>query len=128
MTISVDQKVAGVLIPIFALRSDEDLGIGDTKCFLQAIDFCADNDLSILQTLPINETSGDNSPYNALSSMALEPCLLSMTLDMVPGLTEKILSDNVAREASADANEVDYQFVKALKLRILRSAFESFMA
>ena len=37
------------------------------------IDWCHRHQLNILQTLPINETSDDNSPYNAISSLAIEP-------------------------------------------------------
>lgn len=127
MPIVPDNKIAGVLIPAFALRRDGDLGIGDTLAMKEAVDFCARNNITVLQTLPINETSGDNSPYNAISSISLEPCLLAMTPEMVPGLTGKHLDEEV-RKAGIDtaAERIDYDKVRALKLRLLRLAFEDF--
>ena len=87
--IDVKRREAGLLIPVFALKQDGDFKIGDTEAFKGAIDFCARNGIKVLQTLPINETSGDNSPYNAISSMALEPVLLSMKPCAVPGLSNE---------------------------------------
>ena len=126
MTINVKEKLAGVLIPVFALRRDGDLGIGDTLAFEDAVDFCARNNFSILQTLPINETSGDNSPYNSISSKALEPCLLSMTPELVPGLTKEMIAAAGTESGDGDSTVIDYDLVKSLKLRLFRSAFDSF--
>ena len=67
MKLSPDQSLAGILEPVFAIRTESDLGIGDTDGVRQMIDWCARHGLNIFQTLPINETSDDNSPYNAIS-------------------------------------------------------------
>ncbi len=122
MGINADQKVAGVLIPVFALRREGDLKIGDTLAFKDAVDFCSRNKIAVLQTLPINETSGDNSPYNAISSMAVEPVLLSMEPNMVPGLTSQDLQK--ARESVVKLNDsiIDYRSIKVVKLNLLISA------
>ena len=109
-------KMAGMLVPVFALRSKNDLGIGDTLSLINCIDFCARHNITILQVLPINETGPDNSPYNALSSQALDPVLLAMTSDMVPGLTESMV---LAEQESLPANfacetSVNYPIVKKL--------------
>ncbi|MEJ7703216.1 MAG: 4-alpha-glucanotransferase [Geodermatophilaceae bacterium] len=37
------------------------------------IDWAAGVGFKLVQLLPINETGGDNSPYNAISAMAIEP-------------------------------------------------------
>lgn len=130
MAIDPKKKLAGVLIPVFALRRKADLGIGDTLAMKDAIAFCSRNGIAVLQTLPINETAGDNSPYNAISSIALEPCLLSMTPDMVPGLTDKILKEESATAyGGADGStrdRIDYAEVRSLKLRLLKKAYENF--
>jgi 4-alpha-glucanotransferase len=47
--------------------------------------------------LPVNETGGDNSPYNALSSIALDPLYISLVPDMVPGLTDAMLATRCVR-------------------------------
>jgi 4-alpha-glucanotransferase len=126
--IDTKKKLAGVLLPVFALRRADDLGIGDTKCVLDAIDFCARNSMAVLQVLPINETGGDNSPYNALSSVALDPVLLTMTPDMVPGLSKEIVDAHISKELSSTARKgsVDYGLIKPLKLKLLRAAFDQF--
>jgi len=127
MPIDAENKIAGVLIPAFALRRDGDLGIGDTLAMKDAIDFCARNKITVLQLLPINETSGDNSPYNAISSISLEPSLLAMVPDMVPGLSQAHLDSEVSSAGIDEANHrIDYDKVRALKLRLLKLSFESF--
>ena len=75
--IDASNKAAGLLVPVFALRRNGDLGIGDTLCVEEAIDFLARHNLSVLQLLPVNETGGDNSPYGAISSIALDPLYIS---------------------------------------------------
>src|ERR1700679_2001018 len=90
------KKIAGLLIPVFALRRPSDLGIGDTKCVLEAIDFFSRHKLKVFQVLPVNETGPDNSPYNAISSIALDPVYLSLSPDMVPGLSASMLAEHLA--------------------------------
>jgi 4-alpha-glucanotransferase len=128
MPIDANRKTAGLLVPVFALRHPEDLGIGDTRSMHGAIDFCASLGLTHLQVLPINETGGDNSPYNAISSVALAPELLSITPQEIPGLTTEILDESLSPEVrqSLRTDAVDYPKVKALKLQLLAAAFAEF--
>ncbi len=65
-----------MLAPLFALRSENDLGIGDVAVLREFIDWAAEIGFRLVQLLPINETGGDNSPYNAISAMAIEPTTL----------------------------------------------------
>ncbi|MDE1171571.1 MAG: 4-alpha-glucanotransferase [Verrucomicrobium sp.] len=127
---SLSEKAAGILVPAFALREVGDLGIGDSVSMRAAIDFCAVQKFRWLQILPINETGGDNSPYNAISSVALEPALLRMTPDEVPGLLEEHLQALAHLEVrqELDGPAVDYPRVKRLKLELLRLAFAHFQA
>ena len=83
----LDQNLAGVLEPVFAIRTEDDLGVGDTGGVRRMIDWCHRHGLNIFQTLPINETSDDNSPYNAVSSLALEPTTIAVSLRDLPDLT-----------------------------------------
>lgn len=124
------KKMAAVLIPVFAMRRDGDLGIGDTQGVREAIQFCRRNSLSVLQVLPINETGGDNSPYGAISSVALDPVLLTVEPGVIPGLEAKeyewIVDQSGVRER--DGSLVNYQLVKKLKQDLLRSAWKEFSA
>lgn len=141
--IDTTEKLAGFLIPPFALRREGDLGIGDTQAVIEAIDFCAANNASVLQLLPINETGGDNSPYNAISSVSLDPVLLTMAPTTVPGKSSTkqatlavpgLTQPDLDRLAPAghisklQGGAVKYPLVKQLKLSILRQAFENFRA
>src|ERR1700747_3123125 len=81
------QSLAGILEPVFAIRTEDDLGIGDTEGVRQMIDWCHRRHLSIFQTLPINEVSDDNSPYNALSSLAIEPTTIAISPELIPDFT-----------------------------------------
>lgn len=123
--IDVNHREAGLLIPVFALKREGDFKIGDTDSFKDAIDFCARNGIKVLQTLPINETSGDNSPYNAISSMALEPVLLSMQPDAVPGLSAADHALVKEEIAALDDEVIDYRSIKLLKQKLLRKAYDA---
>src|SRR5437867_10089129 len=86
MKLSPDKKIAGILCPVFSIRTEDDLGIGDTDGVRGMIDWCAKHGISMLQVLPINETSDDNSPYNAISSLALEPTTIAISPGHIPDL------------------------------------------
>jgi 4-alpha-glucanotransferase len=128
MSINPHRKLAGLLVPVFALRRPDDLGIGDTAAMHGAIDFCAANNMAVLQVLPINETGGDNSPYNAISSVALDPVLLAVDPSAVPGLTQEKI-DEIASPKLLDelrSGAIKYPAVKRLKLDLFSAAFDNF--
>jgi 4-alpha-glucanotransferase len=128
MKLSPSQSLAGILEPVFAIRTEEDLGIGDTEGVRQMIDWCARHRLNILQTLPISEISDDNSPYNALSSLALEPATIAISPATVPDLAPGKFTELAQPKLLAELREgpVNYPEVKALKRKLLEAAFESF--
>ena len=76
MNLSPENRIAGVLTPLFALRHETDLGIGDTEALRQFIDWSRALGFQMVQLLPINETGGDHSAYNAISSRAIDPTSL----------------------------------------------------
>lgn len=130
MSTDLQQKLAGLLVPVFALRHSEDFGIGDTTAVAQTIDFCHKHGFSVLQLLPINETGGDNSPYNAISSVAIDPILLTITPETVPGLTHEIIDEIATPDVLAHlrAGSVDYAEVRRVKLQILAAGYTEFEA
>jgi 4-alpha-glucanotransferase len=128
MNLSPEKKIAGVLVPLFALRGENDLGIGDLGALREFIDWLAEIGFTLVQLLPINETGADNSPYNAISSMAIEPA----TLYVAPGSPED-LTRNDFEDSLSEINLIDlrrgrvrYRQVKQLKQRILEKAFTNF--
>jgi 4-alpha-glucanotransferase len=130
MKLSPTQSLAGILEPVFAIRTEDDLGIGDTDGVRQMIDWCHRHQLNILQTLPINEISDDNSPYNALSSLAIEPATIAISPRHIPDLPAERFNEIAAPELLAElrSGPVHYPKVKALKRKLLEAAFQSFLA
>ena len=52
---TTEHSLAGILEPVFAIRTEDDLGLGDTAGVRQMVDWCARHRLNVFQTLPINE-------------------------------------------------------------------------
>ena len=129
MKLSPDQSLAGILEPVFAIRTEHDLGVGDTDGVRQMIDWCHRHHLNLLQTLPINEISDDNSPYNAISSLAIEPTTIAMAPRFLPDLSPKKFHELATPELLAElrAGPVNYPNVKLRKRALLEVAFKSFL-
>src|SRR4051812_23682568 len=130
MILSPERKIAGILAPLFALRSEHDLGIGDVATLRDFIDWSVENGFRMVQMLPINETGGDNSPYNAISANAIEPT----TLYLAPGSPEDLTAEDfnevtgVMKVESLRRGDVKYRRVKKLKRTLLEKAFDHFSA
>ena len=70
---------AGLMLPLFSLRSRHDWGIGEILDLGSAARWLARAGQRALQLLPINELPAqETSPYSALSGMAIDPVLLSV--------------------------------------------------
>ncbi len=121
---------AGILIPTFAIRTGKDLGIGDTGGVRELIDWAADTGLGFVQFLPINATGTDCSPYNAISSVALDWLTLELTPDSVPELDEVFYEGALAGAGVAElrSGAVKYARVRVLKDALLRRAFSRLRA
>jgi len=128
LEITPDIRIAGILAPLFALRSARDLGVGDVGCLRELVDWAAGTGFRMVQLLPINETGADHSPYMAVSSAAIEPSTLEMTPEQVPGLTQEALDEvlTTVNLAQLRTGAVAYAVVKPLKLRLLGLAFDNF--
>jgi 4-alpha-glucanotransferase len=130
MNLSPDKKIAGVLVPLFALRGENDLGIGDVSALREFIDWTAGIGFRLVQLLPINEIGTDNSPYNAVSALAIEPTTLHLAPNSPEDLTredfEGVLAD--VDLVKLRNGEVRYRHVKKLKRLLLEKAFANFSA
>lgn len=113
----------GFCLSLSSLLSRESLGIGEFFDLIPLIDWAAFVGMDVIQLLPINDTGDHPSPYNAMSSCALEPAFIRLT--SLPGLKDDPrLQDKL--KALAKHNEaplVPFQEVKNLKLDILREYF-----
>src|SRR5205814_8636665 len=128
VNLSPENKIAGVLAPLFALRGENDLGIGDLGSLREFVDWAADIGFKLVQLLPINEMGGDHSPYNAISAVAIEPT----TLHLMPGSPEDLTQqdfDVVVAEFDLERmrkGPVKHHHVRRLKLALLEKAYRRF--
>src|SRR4051794_16799344 len=128
MNLSPENKIAGVLAPLFSLRTENDLGIGDLGALRELIDWLATGGFKLVQLLPINEVGGDNSPYNAISAVAIEPT----TLQLAPGTPVDLSAEDFAAIVhGVDLTKlrrgpIKYRQVKKLKRDLLEAAFRAF--
>ncbi|MGB8804194.1 MAG: 4-alpha-glucanotransferase, partial [Chthoniobacterales bacterium] len=128
MNLSPENKIAGVLAPLFALRSQHGLGIGDVETLREFIEWAREIGFRVVQLLPINEVGRDNSPYNAISAMAIEPTTLHLAPGSPAELTQEAFKTVMANEnlEALRHGPVKYDRVRKLKRELLESAFNNF--
>jgi 4-alpha-glucanotransferase len=128
----VSPRAAGLLLPLFALRSTRDWGIGEIGDLPALAAWMASAGHRLLQLLPILEIpAGERSPYGALTAFAIDPVYLSMDAveDFVTagGTAALDPADRALLErARADA-AIAYDAVRDLKRRALERAFARFL-
>lgn len=122
-------KFTGCSVPVFSLKSKGSSGIGDFEDIKLLVDWAARNGHSIIQLLPINDTTehlnkSDSYPYNCISVFALHPIYLN--LEKMGRLKDKNLTKEIKREAVSLNHLVflDYEEVWDLKMRFFRAIFE----
>jgi 4-alpha-glucanotransferase len=73
------QRLAGLMIPLFSLRTADDLGRGEIGGLVPMADFALATGHRMLQLLPTDETApGETSPYSAMSVLAIDPLYISL--------------------------------------------------
>src|SRR5262249_44813742 len=125
-------RYAGLLVPLFAIPSRRSWGIGELTDLATLGAWMSDAGFAFVQLLPLNEMAGgQNSPYSALSAMAIDPIFIAPSA--VPELEalggEAVLSDGERADlrAARDAPSIDYTRVRALKTKAFRAAFAHFV-
>lgn len=119
---------AGVAIPVFSIRTEEDSGAGDFLSLIKIIDWAASTGQHFVQILPINDTSmtltsSDSYPYNAISTFALHPIYLRPE---AMGLLDSPEMERF-KQLSGELNalpQMDYERVLRAKLEYTRLLFD----
>uniref|UniRef100_A0A0D9UYV9 4-alpha-glucanotransferase n=1 Tax=Leersia perrieri TaxID=77586 RepID=A0A0D9UYV9_9ORYZ len=119
---------AGVAVPMFSIRSSEDLGVGEFLDLKLLVDWAVNSGFHLVQLLPINDTSvhgmwWDSYPYSSLSVFALHPLYLRVQAlsDAIPGDVKDGISQ---AKKQLDQKDVDYEAALATKLSIARKIFK----
>ena len=121
-------RAAGVAIPVFSLRSDLGLGVGEFADLKALADWAHGVGLKLIQILPINDTTStydwnDSYPYSAISVFALHPIYLRIE-DMGYAMPEEFTADlDAAREWLNALEHVDYVEVMKAKVALTRRVF-----
>ena len=131
MTNPAGRRRAGLLIPLFACPSSTSWGIGDIGDLRAITAWLAGAGQSVLQLLPINEMApGQQSPYSAISAMAIDPIFISMPavadFEALGGDASLDQADRVLLAEVRGASTLQHAHVRALKRRALRAAFARF--
>ena len=117
-------KGAGTAIPVFSLRTERDFGIGQFTDLKLLVDWAAATGQSIIQTLPVNDTTmtgtwRDSYPYSANSSFALNPIYID--LELIGTIDDRKFMARVRKERK-ELNAlpaIDYERVFRLKSEYL---------
>lgn len=119
---------AGTAIPVFALRSEEDFGVGDFFDLMKMVDWCKATGQNFLQILPINDTTMthtwvDSYPYKANSCFALHPMYLRLEeLGILADKQRREYYEAIRAELNA-LPAVDYERVNNAKNEYFREIF-----
>jgi len=128
---SIATRTAGLLVPLFALRSERDWGIGEIGDLAAYCQWLGSAGHRFLQLLPIFEMpAGERSPYGALSTFAVDPIHLSLgeVEDFLEAGGEAMLPgpERAALDAARVETGIDYDRVRTVKRRALEIAFARF--
>lgn len=118
---------AGVAIPMFSIRSESDLGVGEFLDLKLLVDWAVASGFHLVQLLPINDTSvhqmwWDSYPYSSLSVFALHPLYLRVQA-LSENIPEEIKQEIEKAKQQLDGKEVDYEATVATKLSIAKKVF-----
>jgi len=120
----------GVALPVFSLRTTQSAGVGDFGDIRLFIDWAVRVGISVVQVLPINDTTAtftweDSYPYSAISVFALHPQYLNLSqMGKLADVADqqKYLSEVTELQA---LDQVDYERVMKLKWWYSKRLFDS---
>lgn len=122
------ERQASILLPLFALRSRSDWGIGDLGALGRFAAWVAAAGHRRVQLLPFFEMPpGERSPYSALSGAAIDPIYVSVdALDDLDDPAGREALDRGREAVAGPDGSIAYDAVRAAKEQALRAAFRRF--
>jgi len=120
---------AGVAIPVFSLRSEKGLGVGEFADLIDFGDWARGLGMRLVQILPIHDTTAahnwtDSYPYSAISCFALHPIYLRLDVfkEAMPDAWVERLEQKRRDLNKLDA--LDYEAVMRAKLELTQEVFD----
>lgn len=118
-----DTRIAGVVVPVGALRTAASTGVGDYADLPEFADLCARIGVSLIQLLPVNDSGFQSSPYSALTAFGLHPLYLRLAdVEGSAAFADRIAALSAAHDG---ADRFRYAEVLAAKLEILRAVYDA---
>jgi len=122
-------RAAGVAVPVFSLRSEKSLGVGEFADLLSLADWARGVGLKLIQILPVNDTTSshdwtDSYPYSAISVFALHPIYLRLQdidLKMPKNWVQEL---DVVREELNQLDQVNHEQVMAAKHKLTHHMYQ----
>ena len=121
-------RAAGVVIPVFSLRTKESYGVGDFGDLRRLVDWCVATGMKVIQLLPVNDTTcsgnwSDSYPYNIVSAFALHPHYLDLEeLGTLKSKTKMTAYHRQRQELNATGYS-DYEAVDRVKRSYVEEVF-----
>jgi 4-alpha-glucanotransferase len=128
----LQHRTNGILLPLSAMRSARDWGVGDFESLKAWMRFLSAQGTKFLQILPLQETSlGMTCPYAAMSAFATDPVYMDM--DDVDDIKNSAPAQQKLRELAENirlwrnAARAPFGEVKDAKLEVLRLGYHTFL-
>ena len=119
---------AGVVVPVFSLRSEHSYGVGDFGDLRRFVDWAEATGMKIIQLLPVNDTTvshtwSDSYPYNIVSAFALHPHYLDLeALGSLKNKARMTAFHRQQRELNA-LGYSDYEAVERVKMAYIQEIY-----
>ena len=119
------------MVPLVSIPSRESWGTGEIPDLTRLSRWLKAAGFDFVQLLPVNEMAeGQNSPYSALSAMAIDPVFVALgeVQDFAEAGGDRALTagERADQQALRGSGRVDYPNVRRIKGRALELAFDSF--
>lgn len=126
------RRRAGLLLPLFSLRTSHDWGVGEISGLPEFARWAREAGFSALQLLPIMEVvGGESSPYSTASAFGIDPVYLGLDAceDFVEAGGLRALAPELRDlvDRLRGGPRVDWHAVRAVKQRALDLAFARFV-
>ena len=122
-------RAAGVVVPVFSLRSEHSYGVGDFGDLRRMVDWAVATGMKAIQLLPVNDTTASHSwsdsyPYNIVSAFALHPHYIDLEALGKLKSKAKMTAYHRQRQELNALSYSDYEAVDRVKSAYVREFFE----
>lgn len=122
-------RAAGVVIPVFSLRSEHSYGVGDFGDLRRFVDWAVATGMKVIQVLPVNDTTihhqwSESCPYNIVSAFALHPHYVDLEAAGTLRSKERMTQFLRRRQELNALQDSDYESVDRVKNEYLRELFK----